>query len=480
MPPSWVELDSYILEDLSGGEFQPWWDTDFRDKYHIEEDPDATGHTYATRGAFGSVQLTPSGYVLSGDFQLDIRLQYGASWDASPSLDLLLAEDDSFLCAVQLEETTLQWLPNPSTPINFNKDAFVAYDRFWLRIKRVGSTITAYYYDDFDPGAGNYTFSWVAFSNPVSEAGDIYLQITDSNNAGVAEMRLQAEDGFPNSAHPNAIENAKVMDRSYHLAIKEGQGGGWCEQEGVAWAWPANQAAVIPAVDSDGYRRLLVVDRYDQVPYLLNTVDGPTGSGLVWRNKDKVDPNVAGSGTHIPTRIKRREDTGEMRHYTMDHLETHLTIEPRKPENKGAAGYDDNGLLLDQKFSARIYRNGEDAHAAEALDIPHDREIVFDRKTPGTPLQMEFLTDTSDYRIVEIEHYYTVYDVAKFPKKNSNDVSMQASLHQQSLRTPSFWLGRSSASPLQNRATARVLTVTGSSATTGPDGQAGSALVITP
>lgn len=479
-PPHWVQLSTYIHEGLEGGVFQDWWDNEFRDQWSIDSDAGGTGHVFAQHQGGSTDRLTPKSVEIGGDFILDVRFQYGSYFVTTFGLEVRKVSDDSLVCKVLINSSAIEWY-YPGGPEFESLGGHNWFDRFWVRIRRTGTNISCSWFDDFGIAGGSYSFSWQDFTNIVSGSNDdVYLVLDAAEYGGFAEMQLQADEGFPCNISPNAEVNAEIMDKCYHLGLKAEQGGGWDEVRDGDWAWPTNQASIMTVIDEQGHRRLTVLDRRDQIRYIINTKDGPTGSGLVWRNRDKVDPNVAGSGTDIQGGILRRYDFGEKRNYTMDHIETSVQIEPRKVANRGASGYTDDGLLDGQQFDAYLYRNGEDSYAARAIDIPIDREIVFDRKTPGRPLQFELLMAMSDWRITGFEHHYSVYDIPQYPKKNSNDVSMQATVNQNALRTPLFWVSRNHSNPLMNRARARPVTGTAGSTTTGPDGQSGSAVQVSP
>ena len=481
-PYNWVELQTYIHEEFEDGLFRDWWNREFARNWNIDEDAGATEHRYAVRGSVGSDNLMPSGTRLTGDFTLDVRLQYGSTVASLVEFEVMDVSDDSRVCGVVLEQDKLSWIyDDPSTVESLDISGGKAYDRFWMRIERVGSVISAYWYDDFElTNEGTFSHDWTPFYNTVSSSADVYLSVTGSAAGGIAEMKLQAVAGFPQSVSPNAVVNGQVMDKCFHLGMKTTQGGGWSDVTGADWLWPCNQAGVVSAVDVNGYRRLCIWDRNDAIWYVANTKDGPPNSGLVWRNRDKVDPNVSGSGTHIPGKVKRRQDHGETRHYTMDHIETWVDIKPRKDANIDATGYDSDGQLTDQEFTARLYQDGSTTAGAEAIDIPLDREIVFDHKTPARTQQFEVETVTTDWRITGFEHYWSVYDIPQFPKKNSNDVKMLETINQESLRTPIFWVSRTHRTQGLNRATTRLVTgyANITSTATGPDGESNSAMVI--
>lgn len=562
-PPSWVQYGTYIEENIENGVFKDWWSLEFRNNWNIDNSDTTRNHIFAVRNDNSEDLLTPANTFISGPFEFDVTFQVQAVHITSPEILVYKASDDSLLCKISVEAgATLRW-----TTAGFQDLTTAAYtndDRYRVRIKRSSGTITADWYDDFISADGTGSYTWntsTIWTNTVSESEDVYIKLAGTFNMGFSQFRLQAESGFPCNTTPNSAANIIYANKCYHLGFNENQGIGWDDVTDGDWIWISNPAQAETVIDSAGYRRLIAMHKETGLWYMLNVYDGPAGSGFIWRNRDRVDPNVDNSGTDIGAIIRFREYMGDMQHYTLNHSETHIHIRPRLADNRsgnlaleypsegfetlsvsiqtgelyksldrdqipavgeqftvygfgsptggpfdftggemetakgsalvngdvfsitnnvsgseaisyvGVADYNNLGLMVGQQFDASLYADGVETPVATASDIPHDREIVFDRKAPGHTLQVALTLLKSDWRIVNFEQYFTVYDVPQFPKKNSRRNKMQSTVHEESLSTPYVWISRNHSRPLINRSTGRLATGTVSSTTVGPDGE---------
>lgn len=264
--------------------------------------------------------------------------------------------------------------------------------------------------------------------------------------------------------------------KSYHYAVHPEQGHGWSENTGDDWIWPDGFSSVVNVIDDNDFRRLIVWDSRSGLPYVLNTHDGPTNSGLIAAWVDKKDNKRSGAGTEITTLIKLGEYIGAKQHFDIEHTESSLHFRPIDSDNLGASGYTASGQRSNQKVKINLYKDGETTASASSEDVPESRELVFDRHVKGNTLQLEIETDTSEYKLNKIESYLEVYDRAKFPASNSNSSTMKESDYQSEFGSPSVWISRGS-NLLLNRASGSDLTGAGT-ATSGPDGKSNSALTI--
>lgn len=268
---------------------------------------------------------------------------------------------------------------------------------------------------------------------------------------------------------------------AYHYGMEANpeQGIGWSEIQDGDWVWPDSPAALVNMNDESGYRLALGQCSTDGLFYILNTRDGPEGSNLYQRFKDKQDPNNAGSGTEIPVTIKFPERMGSNQHYTISHIETHVHLRPMNDDNRGATGYTSTGQRSAQQFTLKMYKDGNDSGEPEAKQIqcPESRELMFTRshrgKVTGNTLQLEIVAATSEFKIGRVESYFKIYDRARFPSANSQDNTQTSTEHDFQWSRDIFWVTRG-AKPMRDRATQETVG-TLNNQVTGPDSKSDSA-----
>ena len=185
---------TYIIDDFSGAVYEAWWDSDFS-AWPLEEYPPASGNYSAVAGSDDTVELTPTGVEISGDFSLETTFQMGAT-DMPPaaneSLHFFLhkVSDDSLLCEVSWWSGAVRWIWDALSK-DTQADVWAAYKEIRVKMVRVGTTITAYWWN----GA-----SWEAQANPLTYGDPIYIMVNGATYNGFKEFNLEAEGGFPYSA----------------------------------------------------------------------------------------------------------------------------------------------------------------------------------------------------------------------------------------------------------------------------------------
>jgi len=270
------------------------------------------------------------------------------------------------------------------------------------------------------------------------------------------------------------LHNAATK-KCFHLGIREEQGGGWAEVQDGDWVWPESQAAVANIFDNSGQMLLIVWDEDDGLPWIINTREGPSGSGMTTAWKDKIDTNVSGSGTEIPTKWKRLEDSGSERHLMIEYSEGWLHLRPVDAANRGASGYGTTGLRSGMQIDVSLYADGVEASAqSSASDVSVDREILFPKKVRAEEgLQLYAQTDMSEFRVTSVELKYIVKDKPRIPYKGNQTEGG----YQLLFAAPSHRITRG-ANLFLDVATGDTLAGAGT-ATTGPDGKTNSAITIT-
>jgi hypothetical protein len=212
-----------------------------------------------------------------------------------------------------------------------------------------------------------------------------------------------------------------------HYGLTAEQGQGWSKREGEAWVNPESQAAILTIINGD-YRQEIVYDENDGLPYIIDTIDGPVGSGLVRVWKDKVDPFIPDSGNEIAWDILFGEHTGELEQYFVDHVETFLSFRPIKVNNINSAGYDKNGFPQTLKINFLISKDGKPDSYAKMESIPVNRDIIVTRHERGNALQIELTGNSSEFKLRKIESVLKVSDTPRVdPQLTEEDYQFKLS-----------------------------------------------------
>lgn len=261
--------------------------------------------------------------------------------------------------------------------------------------------------------------------------------------------------------------------KCFHLGFNETQGYGWNEDQDGDMIWPENQACVLTTINDSGQQDLIVYDEKSGMPYIMNTREGPSGSGMVTIWKDKVDDFVDASGTAITSYVTLPEHFGEKLGYDIWHEQSRIHARPVQNANRNATGFDANGLPSTIAFASTYYSDGNTVSEGTMSDVALNSEYVHDRKFKGNSLQQKISANVSNYKIVRTESIYKVSDVQKIPAIGANTEAA----YELELAAPVIWLTRGE-EQLRNRYDNSVLTGT-VSATTGPDGLSNSAMTVT-
>jgi hypothetical protein len=268
-----------------------------------------------------------------------------------------------------------------------------------------------------------------------------------------------------------------------HLGLKNEQGLWWSEITDGDWVWPESQGCVCDLIDDQGQSLLVVWDERTGRPFVLNPREGPSNSRLDASWEDKLDLNrpaslsadtAPGAGTAIPATVRFAEDYGEERNFDVEHGETHITLRPVKANNRGASGYTGEGLPNAFVLSAKSYLEGNPVAAVTIDAIDTTTETVYGRILRARTIQHEFITTTSEWRLMGINSYYTAMDKAKLAGSGTRPSSAD---YARAFSAPTIWLTRGG-DLLLNRMDLRTIPGTVTPAP-GPDGRSNSAMLIT-
>jgi len=219
--------------------------------------------------------------------------------------------------------------------------------------------------------------------------------------------------------NPNAIRGLSWADtkKCFHLGFTDQQGVGFDEVSGDSWVWPESHAAVLNVFDDSGVMLLVVWDEQTGLPYVISTKDGPANTNNSRIFVDKHNRLVTGSGVDIECTVKLPEHNGDADRFDVSHSETFLHIRPTKATNRGATGYNTQGLPEDFKIDSKIYVDGYAVELSVSNDISTAVENVFPQSDDfsGRTNQQEFIFNKSDFKLVSIESFYERDDSAKYP-----------------------------------------------------------------
>lgn len=284
---------------------------------------------------------------------------------------------------------------------------------------------------------------------------------------GDGVYKAEAANGTPGVVRGISYSsNAKCL----HWGVNEEQGLGWAEDQDGDLPWPESQGSVLNAFDENGEELLVILDEGSGLPYIINTFDGPSGSDYTKRYKDKVDPNVSGSGTDIAVTIKQGEHIGEDPEFVLNNVEQRVTLRPINASNRGASGYDSSGLPTGFTLDANIYADGSQTASSSIETIPTDSEYVFDHAARGHSLQPEYVSNMAEFRLVRLRSQYRVQEIPLLPSKGNTTEAD----HQAEFATPTLWLSRGP-TLLLDRASGSTISGT-VTAIEGPDGISNSAM----
>lgn len=255
------------------------------------------------------------------------------------------------------------------------------------------------------------------------------------------------------------------------LGLENEHGGGWSERSGDAWVWPSSTGAIAQLFDAEQQMFEVALDSRDGLFYVLNPIDGVN---IELPYKDKVDLLVSGSGTEIECDVMLGEVTGEMRHYNVYDLESHLQFRPVDPSNFDKTGFDTTGLPTGFVLDVLTRQDGKLETVSQVTDVPVGEDVVQERTVDGRSHQLCLHMSHSSFKLTAVEQYCKVHD--RLSSHDNGGLGTSEEQMQRELALPLVWISRGPRL-LYNRATGRVFT--GSAGTSvGPDLRVNSAFTL--
>jgi len=272
------------------------------------------------------------------------------------------------------------------------------------------------------------------------------------------------------TALPGGLRVANT-NRCFRLAVKPEQGISFSELGGPGWIFPESRVGTLNVFTDTDQALVLVMDANNGRTYLLATRDGPAGSDIEKTFLDRKGETY--NESEIPWRIKLKGHKGTRENFFIEHLMSHLFLEAQKRSNIGKIGYDAAGLRNALKVTMKLFRDGKLVAETETKNIPNDGDISVQKRVIAHELQLEFSGTASELRITNANTDYEMKDERSGPDLRI----MGHHVFQNELARVTFWLTRGS-NLLLNRGTGENVTGSIFSATTGPDGKSGSAMVF--
>jgi len=193
--PDDVPYNTYINDNFNDGAANSWWDSEFRtgpDAFEIEQFPPGSGNYVAVQNSDDDIRLTPDGVSLTGDFELEMEIIFGATQTGNVSEHLMI-----FNAGTNAEILDYYW---SGGYLHFHGSSVYLpaspYGSIFIKLVRIGSSIYAYYSDI------NSTNSWTLHpGSAITYSGSYYVGINGADNNGIGEFNFSTEGSVPGDTH---------------------------------------------------------------------------------------------------------------------------------------------------------------------------------------------------------------------------------------------------------------------------------------
>ena len=193
-----LDYGQYIVDTFESGSYDAWWDSDFTSSWTLSQLPPVTGEYAAIRGSDANDLLTPSGTLISGDFDLQWTIRFGVDNSGNVSEHLELYPLGSSPPTTPNCEVTwnngVTW-SNVANAGQTRADSWLLFSQYGsvrLRLARVDDVITAY---ALNPN----TKMWETFANPYVFSGDFAIWVNGADKHGLGEFSFSSDSDFPNT-----------------------------------------------------------------------------------------------------------------------------------------------------------------------------------------------------------------------------------------------------------------------------------------
>jgi len=256
--------------------------------------------------------------------------------------------------------------------------------------------------------------------------------------------------------------HVSFSDVAYRHAVKPAEGIGICEWGGPGMPWPAAYTGTARGYDKRNRAIALVMDNRSAQLFRV-------GIPEQWTDQDGEY-----GGVDIPCRARLPEWVargGE--HKDFEHVENHAHVRPWSEDYRGQDGFDSRGYLEGFEVDEKIFVDGEqNTPKAKLQDLPRVGDYVFRNKVEGNRLQLELLTNASNFRLISVQAMMAEDDAQTGP---GTDYPVE-NQWQDEFANVDFRLARDSLTPMLERVTGVGMGGSYDTLVPGPDGYATSAM----
>jgi len=290
----------------------------------------------------------------------------------------------------------------------------------------------------------------------------VVASITDSNGTvGIGKTTIYVYDYDYGDENGPDQPLPSLTNRCYRLPVRPGDGYGPSEYKdsdnpGEDWIWPPSEKGTAIGYTNEKQEIALVLDAKTQKIYQIN-------DETIW--EDRVGRGYT-EGKRIISECHQKSyvaQNGE--NVSIIHNETHSFFKPFKKTNRGAEGFDENGLPLDFQVDMQMHKNGEQVYEKKTTNVPVDGDIVFPEKLEARELQLRVKMYRAPWLLTELKNEFETVDKAAWPNlRQMTETDYQLALSS----LPLFHISRNFY-PLRNRATGVNAAGTIANLVTGPD-----------
>lgn len=186
--------------------------------------------------------------------------------------------------------------------------------------------------------------------------------------------------------HPKDTTDTHNIN-TLRLAVEDQAGEGWTTYSGSNWIKPPFVTGPAVVVDANGNESFYLLDFTALEVYRIETFDGPIGSGIT---KTYLDKNT----TAVISSVKSKEIIGAREANTKQVQEAHAYIRPQ---------VEADGLPSGFEVTAKDYVDGSVTATETITNVPFTGDIEFFKQAEGARLQAEFITNSSEFRLVGLD-----------------------------------------------------------------------------
>jgi len=267
-----------------------------------------------------------------------------------------------------------------------------------------------------------------------------------------------------------------TLEKCYRLGMGTTvQGHGPSEYTGENWPFPTPGLGGKECVDELNQVHEVLYDCVSGTFREIAMVDGATGTS---ETKKFTDDDYLGEGHEIDGSIELQEVNGGAENFLIEHEDTFLFHRPENEANKNQTGYDANGFRTAQSIDVQLIMDGDTTLPLETDNIPAKAEIEFDKRKEMHRGRMKIIYAASEIIFTGIRQYF----IAKDKGASLTQRVMVENGYQDEIQANRVWWLSRDPNPYRERISGNNISsafmASLSMGTTGPDGNAYSALTV--